>query len=85
MEAPLRIAVLEADFPRARTAARYGSYGGVFDALLKAAAKDIGMPADKVPTVTKWDIKQGLYPHLDDVDAILITGSRMWQLPPHLL
>lgn len=72
----LRIAILEADYPQPRTALKYGSYGGVFSNLLTAGAKELGILTKKL-TITKWDIQQEVYPHLEDIDAVLITGSRM--------
>lgn len=81
MRAPLRIAILEADQPLEGTAARYGSYGGVFSSFLAAGAEELCAPGASVEealTITKWDVQlSGLYPSLDDIDAILITGSRM--------
>lgn len=74
-----RIAILEADYPQPRTAARYGSYGGVFRNLLTAGVKRLGLPSEEGLTITTWDIQQEVYPNLEDIDAILITGSRMWQ------
>jgi GMP synthase-like glutamine amidotransferase len=78
MKPPIRIAILECDTPLPRTKARYGGYGGVFEALLQAGAQDLGRP----------DLRSGLqisryqveldpehYPDLKDIDAILITGS----------
>lgn len=86
MRAPLRIAILEADRPLDGTAARYGSYGGVFSSFLQAGAEELGTPGlseEEGLEITKWDIHQSeIYPLLDDIDAILITGSRMSSLIP---
>lgn len=81
MRVPLRIAILEADQPLEGTAARYGSYGGVFSSFLVAGAEELyapTIPAEEVLEITKWDVQLSeLYPSLDNIDAILITGSRM--------
>ncbi|TGZ82353.1 glutamine amidotransferas-like protein class-I [Ascodesmis nigricans] len=75
---PLRIAVLEADFPLDGTAAKYGSYGGVFGSLLTKAASALGWDASQHLQVSHYDVSRNqLFPQsLDDLDAILITGSR---------
>ncbi|KAJ9300607.1 hypothetical protein DTO271G3_1771 [Paecilomyces variotii] len=82
MRRPLRIAILETDTPLERTNKKYGGYGGVFEALLKASAKALGEPEKLDPEtgleITKWDVvhRDDRYPNLDDIDAILMTGSR---------
>lgn len=80
MRAPLRIAVLECDTPLPNTNARYHGYGGVFISLLKASAKALNQPDRLDPEagleITKWDVVNGdQYPKLEDVDAVLLTGS----------
>lgn len=74
--APLRLAILEADTPQPQTRDRYGGYTGVFTALLEAAAKP--QKLEELVTIKGYDIVNELhsYPSLDDIDAILITGSR---------
>jgi len=76
---PLRIAVLECDTPQPRCNERYGGYGGLFKELLldgtEAYAKETG---NSKPTleVTKYNVvNEEVYPNLDDIDAILISGS----------
>lgn len=78
MVAPIRIAILECDTPLAQTKTKYGGYGGVFTALLHSAADALHLPRDNL-NITKWDVVNGVgeYPELDDIDAILITGSSM--------
>ncbi|KAK2768907.1 hypothetical protein FQN53_006212 [Emmonsiellopsis sp. PD_33] len=81
MRPPLRIAVLESDVPLNNTQARYGGYGGVFEALLRSGATLLNQPDTIDPTsgleITKWNIVEGdKYPNLEDIDAVLITGSR---------
>jgi len=74
-DTPLRIAILEADTPIGQTKERYGGYGGVFKALLEAGAKRIGLPLNRL-VLSNYDVVHKLeYPALDDIDAILITGS----------
>jgi len=76
---PLRIAVLECDTPQPRCNERYGGYGGLFKELLlagtEAYAKETGQPKPTLD-VSKYDVvNEEHYPKLDDIDAILITGS----------
>lgn len=79
MKPPLRIGILECDTPLSNTRSIYGGYGGVFKALLEASADTLGtseLSSKKGLTFTIWDVvdKQE-YPNLEDVDAILLTGS----------
>jgi GMP synthase-like glutamine amidotransferase len=73
---PLRLAILEADTPQPQTRDRYGGYTGVFTALLEAAAKP--QKLEELVMIKGYDVVNELhsYPSLDDIDAILITGSR---------
>ena len=77
---PLRIAILECDTPLDATRATYGSYGGVFIALLKAGADALsypGLSSTSGLSISTYDVVTAqTYPVLDDIDAILITGSR---------
>lgn len=77
---PLRIAILECDTPLDNTRAKYGSYGGVFTALLRAGADALsypGLSAESGLELTTFDVVTAQkYPSLSDIDAILITGSR---------
>lgn len=80
MRPPLRIAVLECDTPLDETRHKYGGYGGVFEALLRAGADALGQPklisSEKGLDISKWDVVDAQqYPRLEDVDAVLITGS----------
>lgn len=77
---PLRIAVLECDTPLARTIKNYGGgYGDVFKALLEAGADTLGredISSKNGMDLTKFNVvDQEVYPDLDNVDAVLITGS----------
>ncbi|KAI9667722.1 MAG: hypothetical protein M1821_000539 [Bathelium mastoideum] len=82
MKPPLRIAILECDTPLDQTRHKYGGYGGVFKALLEAGAIALNDPAlSSSPNhglhITHFDVvNTEQYPALDDIDAVLLTGSR---------
>jgi GMP synthase-like glutamine amidotransferase len=85
MYSPLRIAVLECDTPIDKVNRRYNGYGGVFRMLLKASANALNQPERLDPEtgmeITAWDIvNDDKYPKLEDVDAVLLTGSSTYQL-----
>jgi len=76
---PLRVAVLECDTPQPRCNERYGGYGGLFRELLlagtEAYTKETGHAKPSLD-ITKYDVvNEEHYPSLDNIDAILITGS----------
>lgn len=85
-QVPLRIAVLETDHMLPQTRANYGGYTGLYTLLLHEGADLLGLPRDRFQ-LSKWDIVQRgqelseqevekiEYPQLDDIDAILISGS----------
>lgn len=80
MPVPLRIAVLECDTPLPNIDDRYNGYGGVFTELLKTSAKALNKPdqldSDTGLDISKWDVvNAGEYPKLEDVDAVLLSGS----------
>jgi hypothetical protein len=78
MKPPLRIAILECDTPLPGTEAKYGGYGGVFDQLLRSGAKVLGkLDPESGLQISKYQIQldPDNYPQMDDIDAILITGS----------
>ena len=80
MSAHLRIAVLECDTPPPNASDRYNGYGGMFQALFQASAKFIGhssrLDSENGPDISQWDVVNGQkYPTLEDIDAVLITGS----------
>jgi hypothetical protein len=80
MKLPLRIAILECDDPLDNTRAKYGGYGGVFKQMLERGADELGYPG--LSSKEGMDLKmynvehQEFYPKLDEIDAILLTGSR---------
>lgn len=76
----LRIAVLECDEPVGKTKEKYGGYGGLFKELLQNGVERYpDLYKEKPPEleVSKFDVvnKMDEYPKLEDVDAILLTGS----------
>ncbi|PLB42164.1 type 1 glutamine amidotransferase [Aspergillus candidus] len=81
MRPPLRIAVLECDKPAGSLDAKYNGYYGVFSLLLRESAEALRQPDRLDPTsgfdISRWDVvtKQE-YPNLEDVDALLLTGSK---------
>lgn len=82
MRPPLRIAVLACDTPLNGIKARFGKYGGMFDVLLHKSVEALNRPDLIDPKtgldIQVWDVVNGdQYPKLEDIDAILITGSSM--------
>jgi hypothetical protein len=74
---PLRLAILEADSPVPAANEKYGGYFGVFKHLFARAVSPA--PLESELTLTGHDVvhhPDSAYPSLDDVDAILITGSK---------
>jgi len=78
MKTPIRLAILQCDTPLDKTKAKYGDYGGVFEALLTAGAKSLDQNPSSLLQISKWHVETepDRYPDLRDIDAILITGSR---------
>lgn len=81
MRPPFRIAVIECDTPLPDVVKQFGTYGDIFEGLLKAGVDALGQP-DVISSkdglqVTKWNVvdNEDGYPALADVDAILLTGS----------
>ncbi|EHA26239.1 hypothetical protein ASPNIDRAFT_172301 [Aspergillus niger ATCC 1015] len=78
---PLRIAILECDTPVEKVNNKYGGYRGVFSLLLRESAAALGQP-DKLDPETGlefsgWDVVTAQeYPNLEDVDAIVLSGSK---------
>ena len=79
MKAPLRVAILECDVPIGRTKEKYGGYGNLFKELLERGAKLYAeRESTDIPSldITKFDvIAVETYPDLDNIDAVLLTGS----------
>ncbi|EFR00224.1 GMP synthase [Nannizzia gypsea CBS 118893] len=82
MRRPIRLAVLECDHPLPGTSAKYGGrFGGVFKSLLGRSAKTLNRPDIVDPEagldISEYDIvKNDVFPALEDIDAVLITGSK---------
>ena len=78
----LRIAILECDEPVGKTKEKYGTYGGLFTELLQnGATKLADSNHGKKPEldISSWDIvNKDQYPKLEDIDAVLLTGSSMY-------
>jgi hypothetical protein len=76
MKTPLRIAILEADTPLPDVVAKYGRYDRIFSTLLETAAEGLGLSPKKDLVLSGFDVvdKQE-YPNLEDIDAVLISGS----------
>ncbi|KAH6676519.1 class I glutamine amidotransferase-like protein [Halenospora varia] len=77
---PLRVAILECDTPVDNVKAKYGGYGNIFTALLHAGADALkypGLSSSSGLELSAFDVvtKQE-YPELDNIDAILMTGSK---------
>jgi hypothetical protein len=81
---PLRIAVLECDTPIGATKEKYGGYGNLFKELLNNGVKEVREKDNvEVPEldVRKYDVvNQETYPNIEDVDAVLLSGSREFYL-----
>lgn len=84
---PLRIAILECDTPFPNAKETYGGFGGIFTSLLQSAITTHSEPLfhDSSSNITPGDVKiekyhvvekPDNYPKLDDVDGVLITGSK---------
>lgn len=77
---PLRIAILECDTPLDGTRTKYGGYGGVFTQLLRSGADGLqhpGLSSTSGLELSIFDVVNAQkYPSLEDIDAILISGSK---------
>jgi hypothetical protein len=77
---PLRIAILECDIPIGNTREKYGGYGNLFKELLLKGVDEVrGKDGVKLPEldVRKYNVvDEELYPKLEDVDVVLLSGSR---------
>lgn len=77
--AVVRLAILECDTPRPIARSRYGSYGGMFERILRTDEQSLLLSDEHAGTiqVSKWqiDCDEAEYPDLDAIDALLMTGS----------
>jgi hypothetical protein len=76
----IRIAILECDTPTPQTQAKYGGYGGVFKTLLDTGAESIGFPSEKLKLSYFDVVGEQAYPNLDQVDAVLLSGSSTYTI-----
>lgn len=74
--APIRLAILEADTPVPNANAKYHGYRGVFTDLFRRALAP--EPLEAHLAVTGYDVvnEPDRYPDLDEVDAVLVSGSK---------
>lgn len=79
-EKPLRLAILAADTPQPNTDKQYGGYGGVFTSMMRKACESQDPPQklEDQLIITVHDVVNNLesYPRLDEIDAVLISGSK---------
>lgn len=72
----LRLGILECETTLPKAKAARGSYGDIFEDLFRLGLKNLGdAAADVQLQVSKWDVINGKYPQIEDVDAIVMTGS----------
>jgi hypothetical protein len=82
MKLPLRIAILECDSPPDKAKEKLGGYGPIFRTLLERSADALGhagLSSKEGLELTYWDIidASDKYPDIDQVDAVLLSGSSM--------
>jgi hypothetical protein len=76
MKTPLRIAILECDTPPAAIVEKYGRYDRIFTTLLETAATELGLSPKQDLELSAFDVVTAQqYPDLDNIDAVLISGS----------
>jgi hypothetical protein len=76
MKTPLRIAILECDTPPAAIVDEYGRYDRIFTTLLERAAQDLGLSPKQDLELSAFDVVTAQeYPDLQNIDAVLISGS----------
>ncbi|KOC08916.1 class I glutamine amidotransferase [Aspergillus flavus AF70] len=77
MRPPLRIAILECDTPIESVDKRYNGYYGLLSQLFHECAKSLGLDPETGLDITRWDVVHAQeYPKLEDIDAIVHTGSK---------
>ncbi|KAF1839367.1 class I glutamine amidotransferase-like protein [Decorospora gaudefroyi] len=77
MKTPLRIAILECDTPPPAVIEKYGKYGRIFTTLLEIAAEGMGLFPKRDLELSAYDVVTAQkYPDLENIDAVLITGSK---------
>ncbi|KAF3035215.1 hypothetical protein E8E12_003521 [Didymella heteroderae] len=77
MKTPLRIAILQCDTPPPHVVELYGAYDRIFTTLLETAAPGVGLDPKKDLELSAWEVVTAQeYPNIDDIDAVLISGSK---------
>lgn len=84
---PIRIGILDtASTPLPKAHAKYGNWATIIEQHLFSGADALGLSRDHL-RISKWDVVNGhgkglggIYPRLEDIDVVLITGSR-WFAP----
>ncbi|KAF2083702.1 class I glutamine amidotransferase-like protein [Saccharata proteae CBS 121410] len=80
MKPPFRIAVLECDTPMPQVVEQFGKYRDIFERLLKDGAEALGeekgLSREDVQVSSYDVVDKEEYPDLEDVDAVLLTGSK---------
>ena len=73
---PLRIAILECDTGLPKALLKYKHYGAISSALLESGAAAAGLRPEDTE-ITFWDVVQnvGVFPKVEDVDGVFLTGS----------
>jgi hypothetical protein len=76
MKTPLRIAILQCDTPPPDVVALYGAYDRIFTTLLEKAATGLGLNPKTDLELSAFEVVTAQeYPNLEDIDAVLISGS----------
>ncbi|KAF1846765.1 class I glutamine amidotransferase-like protein [Cucurbitaria berberidis CBS 394.84] len=77
MKTPLRIAILQCDTPPPDVIAEYGKYDRIFTTLLETAAGGVGLSPKQDLELSAFDVVTAQeYPDLENIDAVLISGSK---------
>lgn len=74
----LHIAVLDCDFPVSNVYAERGTYGDIFEAILRDAASKTQEDLQLELDFSGYDCVRGCLPsveELEDIDGIIMTGS----------
>lgn len=82
MKTPLRIAILQCDTPPPDVVALYGAYDRIFTTLLEKAAAGLGLDPKTDLELSAFEVVTAQeYPNLEDIDAVLISGSSKLHRP----
>lgn len=88
MKPPIRVAMIECDTPHPKIQEKYGTYGDMFTALLRAGADSLAQPEvingkEGIDTRNFNVVNDpDRYPDLGVIDAVLVTGSSKLLYPP---